>query len=330
MIKIKMITTVNTYNEALNFVKTHRFINDGDAITVRHGVENTIFVAIGKTLFKFVLDKEYNFAEGFNKEFFGISKYKNEYKMFVAADMSARIHWHYGDISFSTDKKLCMLDEYGNIYVAETRKYVYELGLLHSKVSDQINTELNTNYIVPIYKARIDNTFSEIRKRYLSVGETISIGDLEDGPVAVIYVNGEPRPERYVKSAERNKNLVTAKIYFKNSKSEDMFEVDCNYKERIILSIDPERRKCEETIFNTDVFVNTSFVKNVSDVHTLNFGSIKAMYSEYALIDCSIADGVIYADVYQLDTGLTDMDQLKKAKIIKPMTSNSNDLVLFN
>ena len=331
MIKIKKIADVNNYNEALNFVKSHRFINDGEAITVECGDEDIVFVSIGKTLFKFVIDKEYNLTKEYTKEYLSSSVPSHGYEMFVAVDMSANIRWN-GSMSFDKDNKLCLADENGNIYVCETRKHIYELGRIRpSKVSEKIDEYLDTHYFVPIYKVRIDTTFTEIRKQYLSVGETVSADNLSDGPIAVIYVNGTPRPEQYVRSHKRNDRLITAKIYYKNGKSDsESFVIDCEFKERIILSIDPERRRCEEKVFNTDTFANIAFVKNVSDIYTMNHGEIHSIFSGVALIDCAISDGVIYADVYQLDTCLTDKDQLKKQKIIKPITSHSDDLVIFN
>lgn len=333
MIEIKKIDKANNYNEAINFVNSHRFINDGEAITVKCGDENDVFVLIGKTFFRFVIDKEYNLTRENTKEYLSSRVPVHGYDMFVAVDMSAGI-WSDGNTSFDRTIKLCLIDAHGDIYVCATRKYIYELGQIRpSKVSEKIEEYLDTRYFVPIYKAHIGTTFAKIRKQYLSVGETASTDNLSDSPVAVIYVNGTPRPEQYVRSHKRSDQLITSQIYYKSDKSDsESIVIDCEFKERIILSLTEGQRICgeEEKVFNTDVFANTVFVTNMSNIYTSNHGVINSIHPGVALLDCAISNGVIYADVYQLDTLFTDKDQLEKAKIIESSMTYPDDLVIFN
>lgn len=332
MIRIKNLTNptaVQDYHEALNFVKSRRFINDGEAITIYH--EDVVFVAIGKSLYKFVRDKEYNFAHEYDKEYFQQNLSTNEYELFIGLDISAKIRWDNKDMSITKGRRPCLANAYGNVYVCETTTLAQSLAMTaNSRVANKLREYCRSNNVVPIYKARIDTSFSEIRKQYLSVGESVTMDNLSDGPIVAMFVNGNPRPERYVNSARHRDEIVTAKIYFKDDKNEPYIsEIPCAFQKRIKLSLDPNKNFPKKEIFHDrDYYANVSFVKNMSEIYTIDHGEIGSAYAYLALVDCSYSDGVIYADIYT--THRSDEADLKKAKIIKPITSHSDDLVIFN
>ena len=325
--KIKIKEFAETTEEAMELLTTRKLrLHDGEAIAAYNDDETKakkmVFVNIGNHIYKFIESKTINLLNKTARDNISYFTTSTTMVLFVARFLESNIGWETHNMHFSSDEKLCLIDEDDRIYVCTTAQSPCNMcfnNTFKSETLEYIDDVSKKHTEVPVFEASMNFSKMMLKKEYYSFGHGPKAPLLNVSPIAALYVKDTPLFRNYdFDNVYENSKILSAGIYY-STNGEDVKMLKTNYYKRLVLSTNERNPR--------------AYIANATIVRMNYYGYIRSIHTIPVLIDCSTPkDGIVYADIYTIEDPYWKKELAMGYKETMPLEDLNDDkrhLIIF-
>ncbi len=326
--KITVKAFKDTTEEAMELLTTRKLrLHDGEAIVAYNDDETKakklVFVNIGNRIYKFIESKTINFLNKTARDNVAYFTKSTTMVIFVARFLESNIDWETHNMHFSSDEKLCLIDDADRVYVCTSARSPCDMCFnttFKSETLEYIDDVSKKHTEVPVFEASTNFSKMRVNKEYYSFGQSPKAEKLYSGPSVALYMKDTPLFRSYYFDMDTPSKVLSAGIYY-STNGNDVKMLKTNYYKRLALTLKHEERN------------PSAYIANATIMRMNYYGYIRSIHTIPVLMNCTApTDGIVYADVYTIEDPYWKNELSMRYKDTMPLEDLNDDkrhLIIF-